>query len=44
MHNQIPLGATSTGTTYIFPFLTGGVTIRVEVFRGGVWCYASDIN
>ena len=29
---------------YIFPFLTGGVTIRVEVFRGGVWCYASDTN
>ena len=29
---------------YIFPFLTGGVTIRVEVFRGGVWCYGSDTN
>ena len=29
---------------YIFPFLSGGVTIRVEVFRGGVWCYASDTN
>ena len=29
---------------YIFPFLTGGVTIRVEVFRGDVWCYASDTN
>ena len=29
---------------YIFPFLTGGVTVRVEVFRGGVWCYASDTN
>ena len=30
--------------SYIFPFLTGGVTIRVEVFRGGVWCYGSDTN
>ena len=29
---------------YIFPFLSGGVTVRVEVFRGGVWCYASDTN
>ena len=29
---------------YILPFLSGGVTIRVEVFRGGVWCYASDTN
>ena len=29
---------------YIFPFLTVGVTVRVEVFRGGVWCYASDTN
>ena len=29
---------------YIFPFLSGGVTIRVEAFRGGVWCYASDTN
>ena len=29
---------------YIFPFLSGGVTIRVEVFRGGVWCYGSDTN
>ena len=29
---------------YIFPFLSGGVTIRVEVFHGGVWCYASDTN
>ena len=29
---------------YIFPFLTAGVTVRVEVFRGGVWCYASDTN
>ena len=29
---------------YIFPFLNDGVTIRVEVFRGGVWCYASDTN
>ena len=29
---------------YIFPFLGGGVTIRIEVFRGGVWCYASDTN
>ena len=29
---------------YIFPFLAEGVTIRVEVFRGGVWCYASDTN
>ena len=29
---------------YIFPFLSRGVTIRVEVSRGGVWCYASDTN
>ena len=29
---------------YIFPFLSGGVTVRVEIFRGGVWCYASDTN
>ena len=29
---------------YIFPFLSGGVTIRVEAFSGGVWCYASDTN
>ena len=29
---------------YIFPFLSVGVTVRVEVFRGGVWCYASDTN
>ena len=29
---------------YIFPFLSEGVTIRVEVFNGGVWCYASDTN
>ena len=29
---------------YVFPFLSGGVTIRVETFRGGVWCYASDRN
>ena len=29
---------------YILPFLTAGVTVRVEVFRGGVWCYASDTN
>ena len=29
---------------YIFPFLSGGVTVRVETFRGGVWCYASDTN
>ena len=29
---------------YIFPFLSRGVTIRVEVFQGGVWCYASDTN
>ena len=29
---------------YIFPFLSRGVTIRVEVFRGGVWCYGSDTN
>ena len=29
---------------YIYPFLSGGVTVRVEVFRGGVWCYASDTN
>ena len=29
---------------YIFPFLNAGVTVRVEVFRGGVWCYASDTN
>ncbi len=29
---------------YILPFLSEGVTIRVEVLRGGVWCYASDTN
>ena len=29
---------------YICPFLSGGVTVRVETFRGGVWCYASDTN
>lgn len=29
---------------YIFPFLTEGITIRLEVFQGGVWCYASDTN
>ena len=29
---------------YIFPFISGGITVRVEVFRGGVWCYASDTN
>ena len=29
---------------YIFPFMSGGVTVRVEVFRGGVWCYGSDTN
>lgn len=27
---------------YSIPFLSGGVTIRVEVFSGHVWCYASD--
>ena len=27
---------------YSIPFLNGGVTIRVEVFSGRVWCYASD--
>ena len=29
---------------YIFSFLNRGVTVRVEAFRGGVWCYASDTN
>ena len=29
---------------YIIPFSMGGVTIRVEVFRGRVWCYVSDVD
>ena len=29
---------------YSIPFLNGGVTIRVEVFSGRVWCYASDMD
>lgn len=27
---------------FSFPFTTRGVTIRVDVFSGGIWCYASD--
>ena len=27
---------------YIYPFSVVGVTVRVEVLGGGVWCYASD--
>ena len=29
---------------YIFPFPIEGITIRVEVFSGQVWCYGSDIE
>ena len=29
---------------YIIPFRSEGVTVRVEMFSGGVWCYASDTN
>lgn len=29
---------------YIFPFPVEGITIRVEVFSGQVWCYGSDIE
>lgn len=29
---------------YVFPFPIEGITIRVEVFSGQVWCYGSDIE
>ena len=29
---------------YILPLSDEGVTIQVEVFLGGIWCYASDTN
>ena len=29
---------------YIFPFPSEGITIRVEAFKGQVWCYGSDVE
>lgn len=29
---------------FIYPFPNDGLTVRVEVSSGGVWCYASDID
>lgn len=29
---------------YILPFLVEGITIRVELSDGEVWCYASDVD
>lgn len=29
---------------YIIPYITRGITIRIEALAGGIHCYASDTN